>query len=293
MGQFDLRALYQNDELLLKEEEVLDQWIERYPGISSFQVLKAKALKLRNHINKDLQLKKAAIFSPDRELLYQFLIQPQLQESISKIVTQSENIEPAVEETSIDSSGSEIGSPTETVEASHPENEGIQELEKQFLAAAVSASILQESASASEDSEVDSQSVDEIVESIPESFPDNTGLMDWLKATSEKSENKESAPADLIAEFIKKDPQRITPEEEKPDTLVQINRPRQEFFSPENLAKLSATDNEEFVTETLAGIYAKQGHIKKAIKAYENLSLKFPEKRGYFAALINELNNKQ
>ncbi|MDB5284697.1 MAG: hypothetical protein JWO06_3772 [Bacteroidota bacterium] len=55
-----------------------------------------------------------------------------------------------------------------------------------------------------------------------------------------------------------------------------------------------AADNElapELITETMAKVYEMQRKYSKAIKAYETLSLKFPEKSGLFAARINYLKN--
>ena len=78
-----------------------------------------------------------------------------------------------------------------------------------------------------------------------------------------------------------------------------LKRPKpvkQEFYSPVNMAKQSVSDNDFFVTETLAKIYIKQGNLAKAIKVYQNLSLKSPEKNNIFAAQIKilkeQLHNK-
>ncbi len=52
----------------------------------------------------------------------------------------------------------------------------------------------------------------------------------------------------------------------------------------------AATDG--FCTETLAGIYLEQGYPQEAIDIYSRLSLRYPEKSVYFAALIDEINKK-
>lgn len=61
------------------------------------------------------------------------------------------------------------------------------------------------------------------------------------------------------------------------------------FYTPDIKAKESLQENEHLVTETLAKIYALQGNIGKAIRAYEILSLKYPNKSIYFASLIEDL----
>lgn len=71
-----------------------------------------------------------------------------------------------------------------------------------------------------------------------------------------------------------------------------ITRPKSEFFNPANVAKLSVEEKDEIVSETLASIYLKQGLIKKAILTYEKLSLIYPHKITYFAALINKIKTE-
>lgn len=87
---------------------------------------------------------------------------------------------------------------------------------------------------------------------------------------------KQSNP--VIEKFILEEP-KISPP--KPDKL-----------NLENKARKSASDDGSIVTETLAKIYEEQGLYPKALEVYEKLSLKFPEKSGYFAVRITELKNK-
>ena len=83
---------------------------------------------------------------------------------------------------------------------------------------------------------------------------------------------------EIIEKFIKEEPQ--------------IKPPKPENLTMENKAKKSAEDPNDLVSETLASIYTDQMLFHKAIDTYKKLSLKFPEKRAYFADQILELEKK-
>lgn len=110
---------------------------------------------------------------------------------------------------------------------------------------------------------------------------------DWLKHPSEAVEEireetgkqgentgKPSA-SDLIDKFLREEPR--------------ISKPKAEFYNPVNKAKQSVAEDITFVSETLAKILVLQGNYAKALLAYENLRLKYPEKRLYFAAQIKNI----
>lgn len=60
----------------------------------------------------------------------------------------------------------------------------------------------------------------------------------------------------------------------------------------QDLARKSVEEKDDIVSETLAGILARQGHSQKAIQMYEKLSLIFPEKSSFFAQKIELLKRK-
>ncbi|MSQ78606.1 MAG: hypothetical protein EXR21_02865 [Flavobacteriaceae bacterium] len=68
-----------------------------------------------------------------------------------------------------------------------------------------------------------------------------------------------------------------------------ISRPKAEFFNPIKSAKKSVEEDEDIATETLARIVLKQGNALKAIRIYEKLILKYPDKSTIFAGQIEKI----
>jgi len=60
-----------------------------------------------------------------------------------------------------------------------------------------------------------------------------------------------------------------------------------------DLAAKSVAQDDEIISETLAKIFVKQGKKDHAIDIYLKLSLKFPEKKAYFADQIENLTKKE
>lgn len=107
---------------------------------------------------------------------------------------------------------------------------------------------------------------------------------DWLNAMNQgrvAAKKEEESPINnqmqLIESFLQKSREKIVPNSDKESKT-------------EDVAALSADENEELMTETLANIHIKQKHYEKAIIIFEKLSLKYPEKNIYFASRIKELD---
>ena len=83
---------------------------------------------------------------------------------------------------------------------------------------------------------------------------------------------------ELLDRFLENNPKIVPQESPKPKV---------------NIKESTTLDKKELMTETLAKVYLEQKKYKKAIQAFKILSLKYPEKSGFFADQIQAVQKLQ
>lgn len=111
--------------------------------------------------------------------------------------------------------------------------------------------------------------------------PPKDDLLETIKRKEKKEilDEKKKEQIDLIKAFSKKSIKMATIKE------IEANQ------NTENLAASSTKINDNLISESYAKILANQGKKQLAIEIYEKLVLKFPDKRAYFADLIEKLKD--
>ena len=238
----------------VKAEEIVEV-LNEFPYCQIAHLLMAKKLKLDDSMLFEKQLNLSAAYAPSRKILHD-LIQG------SAVITSDQNIIIAEEEAEIDKSNEEI------IE------EGAEKIiskEDQQLD-----NLLQSELLTSYDLSQIPSLEDPKKESTEKTINKNEKhqFSDWIKFLDGQVLTTEKAVDEIIDKFITEEPR--------------IGEIKLEQPSFENLAKLSSDEFEQdLVTETLAKIHIDQGNKLMAIEIYEQLILKYPEKRPYFAAQIN------
>lgn len=292
-----------------KELAQLNLMLEVYPFCQTFQVLKAKASRNLEQTEAELLLKKAALYASNRSMLYYTLY---------KVPVELDIEEPAQVE-------NKIAIPEEPfVELQKIIEEEIQELEQQ-----VEEEVVEETEEPTTIAEETILEEDKIATTVALTFEEwlrktNPNIEEKTeeKITEKKpvirldtSEEIKPLIADAIGELILgnvfNEGYLIKADEKVEDAggLSSKNNLIEDFInsghpkvikikkedlpnSLENKAKRSADDAGVPVSETLAQIFVKQKLFGKAIAAYEKLSLKYPEKKPYFAGLIEEIKKE-
>ena len=278
------------DQQVFKESEMLEfkEIIGLYPYASVFAIAYLRGLKKMEHIQFEEELHQHAFKIANRNVLYQLV--NQLEEE-TEAETETEEKAKVETEAKVDAvvelvteaetvAEVEVATETETEELIHPVSETTEkadtELETLINASAATTTFIHEfnQQGAEVDTELAKNELPKESKAIPskaeiESTPKS--FNQWL-TLGETTNNPEL--------------------EEKKTTMISIEKPKREFYSPSKKAKESIDGNKMPVSETLAKIFVLQGNYPKAIYVYEQLIIIYPKKKSIFASQIKQLSNK-
>ncbi len=274
--------------------------VHTYPYFQSARALQLKGLKNNDSFLYNDTLKLTAAYTADRDILFQYITSKEfVQDKISELILQH------------DASVNEL-----EVEIEDVSEQTALELDKQMKAEIQKAEAIlnpklferkvQSVVEISEENpnEVETNVKDNAIEvnaPLPFKKEDTHSFTEWLQLTQAKpiertTENKleeKSVPEENVTHTSTEEKFELIDKfiQEKPKLEVSIPQTKQP-----NLAKPYTQTPSSLMTETLAKVYLQQKNYKKAIKAYEILILKNPEKSGFFAdqiRAIKKLNTKE
>lgn len=252
------------------EVENLKDVINKYHFFQGAHILLARSLKQSNNILFSESIKNAALYSGNRKHLFSIVHNRNEKHSSNEITLRPQELHNSI------TSNFEI---VNTLKSLPAETEIISQI---FNSPEVTEHIQLEAI------EDEDSSISPPLKTVNVMADERASFTSWLKRIEAPSEERKaySHPTiinstndqvnNLIERFIQTDPR--------------ISKPsKTEFYSPILMAKKSVEDNDTIVSETLANIHIDQGNTEKAIRIFKKLSLLYPDKSAYFAALVKNL----
>jgi hypothetical protein len=267
--------------------------INEFPYFQSARAIYLKGLKNKESFKYNQELKTTAAYTTDRSVLFDFITSKEfLQNEISQHIKHNIEHLKAIEVSDI-----EDISVNKSVIIDDALRQQIKDTEPILNPALFEA---KEKVISSENViDIDISNIQKTPEETleigkPLSFNKNEvhSFSEWLKITSFKpiirendeinvensTKNNQEKKFELIDKFIASKP-KINPIKKDAPTY--------------NIAKAQMIQPEALMTETLARIYVEQKNYSKAIQSYKILSLKYPEKSGFFADQIQAIKQLQ
>ncbi|MFD0798772.1 hypothetical protein ACFQZJ_14975 [Maribacter chungangensis] len=252
----------------------LEDILKEYPYFQAARALHLKGLKNLHSYKYNKALKTTAAYTTDRDVLFDFITTKDFLEYTPRTVT------PAVKET-VPKQKAPLAEKKPIIEPS--EDKPLPQDQKD------AEQILNPELFTSKPPRSEASATLAMGEPLEFNKKEKFSFTEWLQLTTKKSMGQEEGT--LEQEEI----QDTDLKEQRPSQKQKFDRidkfiaqnpkivPKTNIPVPENLASSGVFDKKELMTETLARVYLEQKKYKKAIQAYKILSLKYPEKSGFFA----------
>jgi len=272
MTKEELMAMLRDPDQTGHSVDELNRLIEKNPYFHTGHQLYLKGLQQTNENEMALQLRKTALNVRDRGVLYNYINRPSTsrQETIPNDLLEEETAVPFVPGSSYVSQQADIHHTQYDTFRAFSTVQDTPSMDKEWHDS--EAQIISEEKVMSND-----QLMNVILQRLEQI--DSSQTEEKNQSSSDAETNVDLYPDEfskdtLVDSFLKSNPKLI---------------PNESQFEVDLMTGMQ--ENTEIATETLADIYATQGHKDKAIEIFQQLILKYPEKHIYFAAQIEKLKS--
>ena len=303
-----IQILQQPQTVSQEQTNALSGIIEEFPYFQSARAVYLKGLKNKESFKYNQALKQTAAYTTDRSILFDFITSESFnQNEISDYIKQNtayiNNLDVTAEDISVNKSvtfdddlDTHIKATKEIInpELFQPKIE-IKEIAK----------FNKDEVETEDQKEKTPEKVLNIGKPLEFDKTETHSFNEWLKLTSfNPIERNEDTSEETSIEEETNNTTELESEQESDrdkkfeliDKFIASNpklEPAKTSGKKQNLAKDRMIQPEALMTETLARIYVEQKNYKKAIQSYKILSLKYPEKSGFFADQIKAIEQLQ
>ncbi|WP_299777287.1 hypothetical protein [uncultured Formosa sp.] len=331
MTRTDFTHILQYPEALVSEQaRDLKSIIEEFPYFQPARALYLKTLKTNQSFKYNQELKTTAAYTTDRSILFDFITSEAfVQNEISQFIKQNST---HLKHINVDVDDISVTSKTPDNLFNKNTNVTEDEINTEFIQPKITPAKLfhftedpsEALKNTPEEDNINKKGIGtkktshtdmapetilEIGKPLDFNATETHSFNEWLKLTSfDQIDRSISAPKEELkseSENIGPKPEEKTvatpsPEQAKKfaliDKFISSNPkidPKRSSGVSQNLAESHMLQPESLMTETLARIYVEQKNYKKAIQSYNILSLKYPEKSGFFADRIKAVKQIQ
>ncbi len=316
MKKSDFIHILQNPQHLTNQQNiVLNDIIDRFPYFQSARALHLKGLKNTKSHQYNTALKTTAAYTTDRSILFDFITSKIFnQNEISQVIKQnSEHLKDITVKDIEDISVNKSITIDDALKQHIKNTEGVldpnlfeEKVNQDEIAHFLS---FQNSTKQKATVSVDLKKIKEQPEDIlqigtPLDFnkKETHSFSEWLKITSFKPIQRDNTSSATI-KLDDKDEKNIKPKKaadvnKKFDLIDKFLENKPKIIPSKDSGQVKTSFSKKVIqdglmTETLARIYLEQHNYKKAIQSYKILSLKYPEKSGFFADQIKAIRELQ
>ncbi len=306
MNVKEFTYLLRHPEEVVRAEQTneLEDIIKEYPYFQAARAVHLKGLKNGNSFKYNKALKVTAAYTADREVLFDFITSDEFLRNAIDAPMEATSATTDGTEKRVKAAPEKINEPPKMIEASedNPLPQSMRDADQILDPRLFESKNSKTSGTVSQTKNV---SEDQLVIGEPLRFTKNEkySFGEWLQLASMKAIDRtpESRSAnhagrtDIVQDQIKHDALKRRKFERIDRFLSENPRidPDAQSTGAIDINESLTFDKNELMTETLARVYLEQKKYKKAIQAYKILSLKYPEKSGFFADRIKSVEKIQ